>query len=358
MLKSICNIFEVSLVIIGTLVGAGFASGKEIYIFFNIYGTFGIIGFFITCIIFSLIIYKVLKLTNIMNISSYSKFLKNINPKNYKIIKEIISTFLLISFYIMVAGISAYFKQKFNIPEIFTSIIMSFICYQILKRNIKGIILLNKFLVPFIIVFIIFLGVKNIDYALDYRFEISKTNLNYFKFIVSSILYSSYNSIILIPIIVELREKIYNRKSTIIVTLITFLILFVLGINIIFIIQSAGKCLQNVELPMVEIVKKFGNINQKLYGIVIIIAILTSAIASGHNFLEEINEKNGTFKIELLLMCIIAPVISQIGFSKLVKFLYPIFGLLGIWQIYNIFSYKIEGKKLLKKTDKTDITYL
>ena len=34
-------------VIIGTIIGAGFASGKEIFTFFNIYGGYGILGIFL-----------------------------------------------------------------------------------------------------------------------------------------------------------------------------------------------------------------------------------------------------------------------------------------------------------------------
>ena len=35
---SIKNIYKITFVIIGTIVGAGFASGQEIYTFFNKYG--------------------------------------------------------------------------------------------------------------------------------------------------------------------------------------------------------------------------------------------------------------------------------------------------------------------------------
>ena len=38
------NSLKVVFVIIGTLIGAGFASGKEVYIFFNKYGSLGLLG--------------------------------------------------------------------------------------------------------------------------------------------------------------------------------------------------------------------------------------------------------------------------------------------------------------------------
>lgn len=42
------NILKICFVIIGTIIGAGFASGKEIYTFFNIYGPKGFLGLIIS----------------------------------------------------------------------------------------------------------------------------------------------------------------------------------------------------------------------------------------------------------------------------------------------------------------------
>ena len=54
------NISKVIMVIIGTLIGAGFASGREIYLFFLKYGKIGQLGIIISGIFTSLIIYIVL----------------------------------------------------------------------------------------------------------------------------------------------------------------------------------------------------------------------------------------------------------------------------------------------------------
>ena len=52
------EIFNIVLVIIGALIGAGFASGQEIYAFFYSYGFNGLIGIIITFILISFFIYK------------------------------------------------------------------------------------------------------------------------------------------------------------------------------------------------------------------------------------------------------------------------------------------------------------
>lgn len=94
--------------------------GKEIYLFFGIYGINGIIGIVISQIIIGIIVYKTLKISRENNIENYADFSKHIN-KEYKIneiTKKIINIFLLLSFYVMIAGFSAYFSQELGIPNI------------------------------------------------------------------------------------------------------------------------------------------------------------------------------------------------------------------------------------------------
>ena len=64
------NIVKVVSVIIGTIIGAGFASGKEIYIFFGQYGKFGIIGAIVSATLTGVIIYSTIAITKKLQIKS------------------------------------------------------------------------------------------------------------------------------------------------------------------------------------------------------------------------------------------------------------------------------------------------
>ena len=78
------EIFSVTLVIIGALIGAGFASGQEIYSFFYSYGIIGLIGIIVTCSLICLVIYKTLKIIWKYDIENYNGFL-SVFIKNYSI---------------------------------------------------------------------------------------------------------------------------------------------------------------------------------------------------------------------------------------------------------------------------------
>ena len=194
-------------VIIGTIIGAGFASGQEIYSFFNIYGENGLIGILLSCVIIGIVIYKVLTLSNEKSISTYQELLEKIKipVKIRLILNAIINIFLLISFYIMVAGFSAYFYQEFNIPKIITSIIIVILCYITFMRNIEGIAKVNTIIIPILILIVLALGIKSSTGNIIRNMDMDNIFPS-FNWILKSIEYASYNSILLIPILISLKK--------------------------------------------------------------------------------------------------------------------------------------------------------
>ena len=121
------EIFMIVLVIIGALIGAGFASGQEIYSFFYSYGIIGLAGIIITFILISFATYKSLKLICENEIDNYDEFLgifiKNRNVT--KVINIVLNILLLVSFYIMIAGFGAYFEQEIGVSKLIGSSILA-----------------------------------------------------------------------------------------------------------------------------------------------------------------------------------------------------------------------------------------
>lgn len=333
------NIFKVIFVIIGTLIGAGFASGREIYIFFSKYGEYGKIGIILSSVLTGVIIYRVLELTKMYEINTYNKLLERINWKYHKLnkfINIIVNAFLLISFYIMVAGFSAYIAQTYGIAIYISSSVFVIISYIIFKKSIQGVIKANEVLVPFLILLIIYLGVKNIPYMLSKGNGILlETNSK--GWIFSSILYASYNSILLIPVLTSLRNYIDSKKGVIKISIISSIVVIILAFLIYGLLLRGEYFAQELEMPLIEITMQFGKIFKYIYGFVIIASIFTSAVSTGYSFLGNVCKSKKSYNIILIIMCVTGVIISNIGFSKLVEILYPIFGVLGLMQIFLLF---------------------
>lgn len=156
------NIIKVVCVIIGTIIGAGFASGKEIYLFFNRYGERGILGIIIASILTGIIIYKVLMQIRCVEASNYKEYLNQmkIKPAIKDVLNIIINIFLLVTFYIMIAGFCAYFQEEFNMPTIIVGSVVCLMCYIIFMNHIEGVTKINTILIPFLIAMIVLMGIK------------------------------------------------------------------------------------------------------------------------------------------------------------------------------------------------------
>ncbi len=75
---------------------------------------------------------------------------------------------------------------------------------------------------------------------------------------------------------------------------------------------------------------------KKIYGIIILISIFTTANSLGIGSLKNVTNNKKSFNTISILMNISAVIFSRIGFSNLVNLMYPILGVLGLIQIFLI----------------------
>ena len=325
------NIIKSVSVIVGAVVGAGFASGQEIYSFFNVYNENGLVGIIISSILLGIIIYKVLKKSNNYNLKNYNELLEyfNMPSKIKQVLNIIINMFLLISFYIMVAGFTAYFKQEFNIPKIATAIIISFICFKIFMKNVDGITKASIKIVPILILIIIMLGIKL--NALNTLKEIPIANIQIkTNWLIKGVEYTSYNSILLIPVLISLRK--YSKDKERIISTVTAIIFGILAVIIYLVMYNKVNAIA-LEIPLIEIANNYGAIYKYGYSIALVFAIYTTMLSEGFGFLNNIAHNQKQYKKIAIAICVSAVFISNISFSNLINLIYPVFGILGIGQL-------------------------
>ena len=340
------NVLKIVFVIIGTLIGAGFASGQEIYIFFFSYGMEGIIGIIISSLVMGVIIYKTLELVNKYNINNYKDFLniliksKNIKEDKYfnlkNIINLIINIFILVTFFIMIAGFGAYFEQQFGLNSLIGSSILALLNFVIFLTSVKGVVKANEILVPMLIIFLIIVGLINLAdiNILKLGNYIIRTNQS--NYIVSAVIYSSYNSILLIPVLITLKKYINNKEHILFITLITTIITILLATMIFLILIKVDVDIAKLEMPAVYVVSNIFKPLEIIYGFIILGSIFTTSISLGTSYLQNVSKSKKSYTQIAVIMCITSVVISKIGFSNLINLLYPVFGYLGLIQILKI----------------------
>ena len=338
------NCLKVVFVVIGTLIGAGFASGQEVYLFFYSYGIKGIIGIFISSILMGIIIYKTLILVKENDINNYKDLLylliKNeenkifLNIKN--IINIIINMFILITFFIMIAGFGAYFEQELGINSLIGGSVLAILCFFVFRTNQKGVVKVSEILVPILIVFITIISILNLkDFDIN-NIKNYLINNNSYNFLLSSVVYCSYNSILLIPVLITLKNYINNKRQVISISTISTIIIILLSVSLFFILTKVDVDISKLEMPAVYVVSKMFKLFEIIYGFIILGSIFTTAVSLGNSFLQNVSKNKKSYTHIAFIMCITSIAISQIGFSNLINYLYPIFGYLGIVQIIKL----------------------
>ena len=315
--------------------------GQEIYLFFYRFGINGIFGIIACNIIMASVIYKTLKITYSKNINSYKDFLNHIFSNNLKLSKItniIINIFLCATFYIMIAGFGTYLSQTFGINQIIGSSILAIISYVVFLRNIESFAKINTIIIPILIVIILAIGIENILNLSEIQNNIP-LNKSIF-WILQAILYASYNLILVEPALINLKQFLKNKKQILITSIMVGIIMTILAVIEFLLLANVDVNFKSLEMPLVYVIQnKFAKFNY-LYGIIILIAIFTTAVSVGLGFLNNICKNEESFPQLAKILCISSIIISPIGFSNLINNLFPLFGFLGLLQIIYIFVKK------------------
>ena len=350
MKNELIKIFQVATVFIGTIVGAGLASGKEITEFFTKYGINSFLGI-LACGIFYIIMNSIISKISIdYNLNSYSDFINIISPNILGKFTGFITTFFLISSSsIILAGSGALIHQFFGIPKILGSLIMISIAVFFLLRGTEGLIEVNSFIVPGLI------GTLTLITALYFSFcrdTISFSNISSFPpqksgLAISTILYAGYNTLSASGVLVPLSTQIKKTKTMIIGVITGAIGLTILCLMINLLLTVNQPYIYNYEIPLLFVANRFGHIIQALLLVIIWLEMFSTEVSDIYSICKSLEQTfNIQFKKAIFLVLGIALLISQFGFGNLITKLYPMFGLLSLFFICQCIIFFFKHKSI------------
>lgn len=351
MKDELSRIFQVAVVFIGTIVGAGLASGQEIKEFFTSYGIISFLGI-MACGIFYIILGSIVSKISIKyKLNSYGDVIKVVSPNILGKITGVITTLYLISSAsIILAGSGALINQFFGVPKLIGSLIMVGLAIFFLLKDTNGLIEVNSFIVPILVItislitflyFMLFKDMVSIEQMT--KFEPKKTGIA-----LSTILYAGYNTLCCLGVLVPLSNQIRKPKTMFLGITFGALGLVALSIAINFLLMINQPYIHKLEIPLLFVAQPFGHIIQALLLVVIWLEMFSTEISDVYSISKTINN---TFNIEfnkaIFMVILIALPISRIGFSNLIGSLYPFFGLLSLVFIVQTIHFYYKHKKEL-----------
>lgn len=344
MFKKLLLPFQFAAVFIGTIVGAGLASGQEIKQFFTLYGYKSFMGIILCGIIYVFTGKIIISLSIKHNLKSYDELIQLISPNAFgNAISILMSTFLILSSGIILAGSGALINQFFGISKWFGIIIMCIISVYILLKNTNGLIEINSFIVPALVIIIISIFIMYIIFY-DKCFDI-----NYIKsipsykngWLLSSFLYAGFNIFCCSGVLVPMSSEIKKEKTlisgliigTIGLTVLCFAINIMLLLNVPYIFKY--------EIPLLYIADRFGKLVQAFLLIIMWLEMFSTEVSDIYSIAKTLENKfKFNYRLAVIIIILCALPVSQIGFVKLISYAYPTFGFISmIFMIQCAFFY-------------------
>ncbi|GFP78060.1 YkvI family membrane protein [Clostridium fungisolvens] len=334
MRKEALKVFQVAAVFIGTIVGAGLASGKEITQFFTSYGYKSFIGI-IFCGLFYIAMCSIMaKISIKFNLNSYGEVINVVSPNFLGKITGVITTLYLISSAsIILAGSGALLHQFFGIPKILGTLIMATAALLALTRETSGLIEVNSFIVPSLILVI---STILILYLVFYKDVVTIPHLKSLgaqksNWWLSTILYSGYNILCCSGVLVPLSTEMKKTKTMILGISLGAIGLTLLCMAINLMLMLNQPYIYQYEIPLLYITNRFGRVLQIVLLCIIWLEMFSTEVSDVFSISKTIDK---VLKIKydtaIFLVIGLAILVSQIGFTNLISTLYPMFGVLSL----------------------------
>lgn len=334
--REFTSFFSVTSCLVGTVIGAGFASGQEIMTFFVRYGRYGGWAMALSGVVFALYMYAVMGKLRRDNIATFQEYFDFVPWRGFVTFMELVSyCFMGASFCVMVAGSGAV-AEEFGGDRIVGILFMAVLCFVIFIKGAEGMIKVNSFMTPLIIIGILAVSVMGLYGAATTSFVPSVKMLTDNP-VSSAILYVSYNTVTLIGVLIPIKHKLISGKVISVSALSSGAALGAMGVLIWYLLWKGGDILSDAQVPMLFLTGAETDAGYA-YGLVLYMAMITTAVSSGYAFVTYLKDKT-CLSVPFLsaLICGISVPFSLFGFSALVDKLYKFFGILGLAVLILVF---------------------
>lgn len=330
--------WQIGAAYIGTIIGAGFASGQEIMQFFTKYGSIGSILILLSGILFSICGYAIFFLAKHYKTYDYNSFIIKIcGPRLSLIYDCIITTFLFFGASIMFSGSGALFEESLGLSRMIGIVIIAVITLLVVLKSVDGILKINSIIVPLLISVILFVLFKTMFSSNTADFFQNAKSIysgDVIKPVFSLIFYCSYNLVLAVGVLTAFSQDINSLKTLKRGAFIGGfgLMALSLALNICLILYMPA--ILKLSIPVLYISAMHGIYIKYAVLICIWFEICTTSIANVFSLAKRIaKNKPAVYNTTSLFIVIASIPMAFIDFKRLISFFYPLFGALSMFLI-------------------------
>ncbi|KAA0565407.1 hypothetical protein F0342_07325 [Bacillus sp. CH30_1T] len=331
-MKKIAGSFQIAAVYVGTVIGAGFATGREIVEFFTRFGFVGFIAILLSGYLFITMGTKIMLKSHDIKAKSFEEFNEYLFGKWFSKFMNIVMMIMLIGVSaVMLSGAGAVFQEQLLLPKqlgILLTIVLGFITMMV---GIKGLFAVNTFVVPLMIVFNLFLMVYSVRNAafLD-AFLLIPHAEDGWKSVVAPFSYVAFNlamaQAVLVPVAGEVKDRETIKYGGYLGGFFLTMILISSHITLVMIPDVT-----QYQIPMAVVMKSFVAGFYIIYIIIIYGEIFTSVIGGVFGLEKQLtNYWKGSSLMTFTGIFLMIYSLSFFEYSELLSYLYPLFGYMSL----------------------------
>lgn len=317
---------------IGTVVGAGFASGQEIYQFFSLFGSSSTWGILLSVILFSWLGTRMMLLGARLNATSYQEFNTYLFGERFgKWMNGFVAVILFGVITAMLSGTGALAQEQLGISFHFGVIITLILAFLVMNKGMEGILSINSLVVPLMLFFTVIVMWSCLHQGDILHLLSLPSGQKAGDWILSAITYVAFNLAMSQAVLIPIGGEIKDEKT---LRLGGWLGGIGLGFMLVvsnFAMQLRLEEVKQFEIPMAVVIGALGLALKFFFLTVMWGEIFTTLIGNVYGLAIHLQQ---TWSLRLhtwiILIFSLGYLCSLVGFPTLISYLYPLFGYCGM----------------------------
>jgi len=332
--------FQIGFTFIGTVVGAGFATGREVMQFFTRFGQWGVPMIAVTTALFVWLGARTMLLSASIGARSYEDLNRHLFGERWGAWISHLMLFVLVGANaVMLAGAGTIFSEQLGWNYQLGLLITVVGCFVLVRRGMSAVLAINTAVVPVMIAFGLYIAFRMLGDPGSLKGLTLHTDASPLGVGLSPLLYAAYNltmaQAVLAPLGSVVRDPRTIRRGAAIGGLGIGLMLLAGHMSM----SARMPDIARFEIPIGGIAQEIGGWIHSVYILLVFLEIFTTLVSDQYGIALQLQARlhwpQSAISAGLLAICFAA---GQFGFGTLLSILYPLFGVLCLGWIFQIGS--------------------
>ena len=312
-------------VFVGSIIGAGFASGAETVTFFAVYGTSGLVGALVAGALLSLLGARLMLLSH--GITNHDAVFRRLFGKASVAMRMLLGFFWLTMLSVMLSGAGA-LGASLGLSAFVCSSVLAIFLFVLSLGGKRMLPLANLVVTPLVIFLVIVMTAASLIYHQDHLPKMMEISSVPIPLLTDSVYYASYNLAMCLPALASLsvRDTAAIRLGALLsgVTLALLLVLLLLVVMLHY--EDAVR----EPIPMLMVAEMQDASCYCGYALVLSLAMITSAFGALIGTARLCASYVRSEKLCSAFLLAVCFAVSQAGFTVLVQSVLPMLGLVSL----------------------------